>query len=302
MTPVRLLMSSSLTVGIGAVWWFRGWAQPRPRLQRVLRHLDEDPSSSVVRRTVHPRDLLTPMALGQRLADPLLERHASKVPLRVDDTDLHLLHRSREQHLLRLLLAAVVGAFGPVVLITISQIQGVLELSIVWPVGLSLLGLVVGPLLMHRRDLDHAARLRVDLRFQLSAYLDVVTMLLAANTGHEGALLRAAQAGDGRLFGELLSRMRDATVAGRSLVSSLEQTGVDLGLVELRQVASSVALSAAEGSPVARSLAAKCATIRSTLASEQETEARLRTSRLTAPLVGMALIFMALVVYPALQM
>jgi hypothetical protein len=37
------------------------------------------------------------------------------------------------------------------------------------------------------------------------------------------------------------------------------------------------------------------------LATEQESEARLRTSRLTAPIVGMALIFMALVIYPALS-
>ena len=54
--------------------------------------------------------------------------------------------------------------------------------------------------------------------------------------------------------------------------------------------------------PVARTLAAKCATLRSALATEQEAEARLRTSRLTTPIVGMALIFMALVIYPALSL
>ena len=52
---------------------------------------------------------------------------------------------------------------------------------------------------------------------------------------------------------------------------------------------------------MARTLAAKCATLRSALASEQESEARLRTSRLTTPIVGMALIFMGLVIYPALS-
>ena len=66
-------------------------------------------------------------------------------------------------------------------------------------------------------------------------------------------------------------------------------------------MAAITALSSAEGAPVARTLAAKCSTLRSTLATEQESEARLRTSRLTAPIVGMALIFMALVIYPALS-
>ena len=143
--------------------------------------------------------------------------------------------------------------------------------------------------------------MQTDLRFQLSAYLDVVTMLLAGNSGHEGALEQAARAGDGRLFVELRRRMREVGATGRSLVEALSATADDLGLVELQQVAATTALSSAEGAPVARTLAAKCSTLRSTLATEQESEARLRTSRLTAPIVGMALIFMALVIYPALS-
>ena len=90
-------------------------------------------------------------------------------------------------------------------------------------------------------------------------------------------------------------------VQGASLTDALQRTGVDLGLEELEQVATTAALSAAEGAPVARTLAAKCATVRTALATEQESEARLRTSRLTTPIVGMALIFMALVIYPALS-
>ena len=69
---------------------------------------------------------------------------------------------------------------------------------------------------------------------------------------------------------------------------------------QLEQIAATAALSAAEGAPVARTLAAKCATLRTALSTEQELEARLRTSRLTTPIVGMALIFMGLVIYPAL--
>ena len=84
-------------------------------------------------------------------------------------------------------------------------------------------------------------------------------------------------------------------------VEALRRTGSELGVDELEQVAATAALSASEGAPVARTLAAKCATLRGALASEQETEARLRTSRLTTPIVGMALVFMGLVIYPALS-
>jgi tight adherence protein C len=161
---------------------------------------------------------------------------------------------------------------------------------------------MLGAFILHTATVDEAARIKSDLRYQVSAYLDVVTMLLAGNTGYEGALEQAAHAGDGRLFVELRRRIRDAGARGASLTEALRRTGVDLGLDELEQIAATAALSAAEGAPVARSLAAKCATLRSALATEQESEARLRTSRLTTPIVGMSLIFMALVIYPALSL
>ena len=56
------------------------------------------------------------------------------------------------------------------------------------------------------------------------------------------------------------------------------------------------------GAPVARSLTAKCATLRAALAAEQEAEARVRTGRITVPLVGMSLLIMTAVIYPALAL
>ena len=120
-------------------------------------------------------------------------------------------------------------------------------------------------------------------------------MLLAANVGNEGALRQAARTGDGRLFVELRHRILVAEASNRSLVSALAQLGDDLQLVELQQIAASAALGATAGAPVGRSLAAKCATLRSALASEQETEARLRTGKITVPLVGMSVLIMAAV-------
>jgi hypothetical protein len=60
--------------------------------------------------------------------------------------------------------------------------------------------------------------------------------------------------------------------------------------------------SAAEGAPVAKTLAAKCSTLRSTLAADDEAKARVRNDKVTPPLVGMALLFMALLIYPALSL
>jgi hypothetical protein len=268
--------------------------QPRPRLARALAQIADTkvrPSSG--QGAVRAQDLL-----HSNLIEPL----TNFAPILLSDEDLRLLGRSPQQQVAVMLLAAITGGLAPGIAVGFLQALGVVEVKIFVPGIVMLLGSVAAPLAIHRKSVEQAQHIRSDLRYQLSAFLDVVTMLLVGNTGHEGALLRAAQAGDGRLFGELSFAMREAIAAGRSMVSGLEHTGISLGLIELRQVAATVSLSAAEGSPVARSLSAKCATLRSTLASEQETEARLRTSRLTTPLVGMGLIFMALVIYPALRM
>ena len=294
MTPIRWLLLASMTACVGAGLAVTGWMQPRPRLARALAQIAET--------QLRPIGSHGPVRAQDLLQSNLIEPLTNFAPILLGDEDLRLLGRSPQQHVALLLVAAVAGGLAPGILVGLFQALGLLELKVFVPAVVMLFGSIVVPLVVHRKSVERAEQVRRDLRYQLSAFLDVVTMLLAGNTGHEGALLRAAQAGDGRLFGELSLAMREAIAAGRSMVSGLEHTGISLGLIELRQVAATVSLSAAEGSPVARSLSAKCATLRSTLASEQETEARLRTSRLTTPLVGMGLIFMALVIYPALQM
>jgi tight adherence protein C len=195
----------------------------------------------------------------------------------------------------------VAGLFGPSLLLAAGQTFGLLSIGAVVPLAVALIGAIVGPLVVHTAMRSAAVDLRRDLRYQLSSYLDVVTMLLAGNVGNEGALRQAAQAGDGRLFVELRRRILVAETSNRSLVSALAQLGDDLDLVELQQIAASASLAASAGAPIAKSLAAKCATLRSALSAEQEADARVRTDKITVPLVGMSLLIMAAVVYPALN-
>ena len=294
MNAVALLVLSAGAGMGGLLLCVDGWRQPHPPLERVIAHLRRQGPIGTSRE-------LGPLAIvqhfragGRRLASIAPRLFPSSIELR-------RVERSLDAHLGVVACSALVGALGPMAVLGVLQAFGVVSLGVFIPLGLALAGLVVGPLVVHAAVVDRAREVETDLRFQLSAYLDVVTMLLAGNSGHEGALEQAARAGDGRLFVELRRRMREVGATGKSLVEALSTTADELGLVELQQVAATTALSSAEGAPVARTLAAKCSTLRSTLATEQESEARLRTSRLTAPIVGMALIFMALVIYPALS-
>jgi len=283
----RLIVAT--TIGSGGVWLLlTGIAQRRPSLAKVSIHLGRAPAEVAAE----------PVDGWARVGRPL----ARHVPMRPDViADLRLTRRSPEVHSAFLVAAAVAGLFGPSLLVAIGQILGLISTGLILPVALPLVGAIVGPLIVHNAMRSTAADQRHDLRYQLSSYLDVVTMLLAGNVGNEGALRQAAQAGDGRLFIELRRRILVAETSNRSLVSALAQLGHDLDLVELQQISASASLAASAGAPVAKSLAAKCATLRGTLSSEQETDARVRTGKITVPLVGMSLLIMAVVIYPALN-
>jgi len=215
---------------------------------------------------------------------------------------LRLIGRPVELHIGMLVLAALAGLVVPSLVLGLLQLAGVVSIGIWIPAALSVAAAMLLPVLVHSDAMARSAEVAIDLRHQLGAYLDMVTMLLAGNSGYEGALDQAAKAGDGLLFRELRRRMREVATTGHSLVGALELVADDYGIVELEQVAATATLSAAEGAPVARSLSAKCSTLRSTLAAEQEAAARVRTDKVTPPLVGMALLFMALIIYPALNL
>ena len=293
MRPAGVLALCSIVFCIGAWLMLSGWRQPRPRLDRAMAHLRRPPAATA---SAAPDSRGALISVGA-----FVERRASTWT-RAWTQPLRLVDRSVEVHVSHLVLAALGGLVIPAVIVGGLQALGVLSLGIWIPAALSLVCAVLAPLLLHSTTMASSAEVALDLRHQLGAYLDMVTMLLAGNSGYEGALDHAARAGDGMLFRELRRRMREAGTTGQSLVRALERVADDYGIVELEQVAATATLSAAEGAPVARSLAAKCSTLRSTLAAEQEADARVRNDKVTPPLVAMALLFMALIIYPALNL
>lgn len=288
-TGAIVLMSILSTV---AGWLIvTGWRQPRPRLEAAVRRLHRP----AVERPGHDRfDLVTRLGeLGSR--SPVIRQRLGSIAA------LRIIGRPLTTHTGYLIVASIAGLVVPSVLLGLLALAGVVDLGVFVPLGVSVVAAVLAPLVVHSAAIAEADEKHIDLRHELSAYLDMVTMLLAGNAGHEGALSQAAASGDGLLFRQLRRRMREVATTGRSLVGALTLVADDFDLPELEQVASAAALSAAEGSPVAKTLAAKCSTLRSTLAADDEARARVRNDQVTPPLVGMAVLFMALLIYPALN-
>lgn len=281
-------------VGLCAGLWLilSGWVQPRPSVAQAVRHLRRSPT---------PRATATSGALTAQVGRMVRRGDMARWTDRWAQP-LRLIGRPVDVHVGVLALGALAGFVAPTIILGALQLSGAATVGVWVPLGLSLAVAALVPVIVHSDAIARAADVTIDLRHQLGAYLDMVTMLLAGNTGYEGALEQAARAGDGLLFRELRRRMREVATTGHSMVRALDLVAEDYGLVELEQVAATATLSATEGAPVARSLSAKCSTLRSTLAAEQEAAARVRNDKVTPPLVGMALLFMALIIYPALNL
>ena len=294
MRPTGLVVTTALFAA-AAVWLVvTGWRQPRPSAASAVARIRRSPTA-VDRIRDGDGGAVSRIGSIGLASSATCRRLAAAVPLR-------LIGRHPAAHVGLLVVAALLGLIAPSAVGLLIGTAGVGSIGIAIPAALSVLAAVAAPAIVHLDAVSSADDVRVDLRHQLSAFLDMVTMLLAGNSGHEGALLTAAAAGDGLLFRELRRRMREVSTTGGSHVVALSLVAEDLQLTELAQVASATALSAAEGAPVARTLAAKCSTLRSTLAADQEAKARVRNDKVTPPLVGMALLFMALIVYPALNL
>jgi tight adherence protein C len=294
MRTTGILFLTSLAFVV-AVWLVvSGWRQPRPRLTDAMQRLR--------RQRVGLAETTDDASVGFGGIGRAVGGSALRARTAAWDRPLHLIGRTVDVHVGMLVTAALVGLVVPSGLLSIAQLLGIVSIGWFVPAVISLFAAVLAPMIVHSDAMARADTIRLDLRHQLGAFIDMVTMLLAGNTGYEGALDQAARAGDGLLFLQLQRRMREVGTTGRSLVEALSLVADEFGIVELEQVAATATLSANEGAPVARSLAAKCSTLRNTLAADEEARARIRNDKVTPPLVGMALLFMALIIYPALNL
>ena len=286
-----LLSGFLVTAGITLI--ATGLTPQHHQLDRLVAHLHRTPLVAA-----HPLDDANPVVVrvgrvvravtGHRLdEDPTLARH------------LRLVQRSLDAHACHLAAASMVGLCAPWLVAAVLRSVGG-PIGVLVPLWVGLIGGVLGPFLVHV-DLRTRARLVVtDLRHQLSAYLDVVSMLLAANHGNEGALTTAAEAGDGRLFVELRRCLYETAAAGRPIATGLEPLGHQLGVPELVDVAATGALATTKGAPVSRALLAKTQSLRNTLSADTGQVALDRSVKLQIPLVLMGFITIATGIYPAL--
>lgn len=215
------------------------------------------------------------------------------------ERDLAVCERTVDRYVQDRLVWAALGA-TPVAGLLVLAAGGA---ATIVPTGLLVAGIPAGAVLgwlYARVDLrSEAEKARRDFRHGLSAYLELVTILMAGGAGVETAMFDAAAIGEGPTFRHLRTALSAAQAAREPPWALLGELGDRLGVPELEELHASMSL-AGDGAQVRDTLSAKAEGIRLRDLAALETEAQAKSETMVLPVVLMFTGFLVLIGYPAL--
>jgi Flp pilus assembly protein TadB len=281
MVPLLL----GLACGVG-LWVAAVAARPRPvPLAQALADLDRPPATNQPP-TAGP-------VLGRLLE--LLTAIGIRTPAR--EQQLALAGTTPQVWARDKLVGATGGLAGP--LMVWAALTGI-GIQVPPAVGLLVVaGGAAGWFLPDLRLKEQVEQRRKAFQYALSAYLDLVNVILAGGGGIETALVAAADAGDGWAFARLRHALHRAQRINQPLWTAFDDLGAELGVPELRDLASSIGLAGAQGARIRASLAVKADTLRSHQIAETEAAAEATTERMNLPTAVLLLGFLVFIVFPA---
>lgn len=197
---------------------------------------------------------------------------------------LRTLDKTIEAHAYEKLVTGTAG-FGIPVLFTVVATVGGVNVSPGWTVCLAVVFGLAGFMYPDLGLTEQIERRRRDFRHSLSAYLDLVTIILAGGGGLETALHTAADLGDGWAFTEIRGALRRARLTNRTPWDVFDELGEELGVDELRELAAAAHLAGDQGARIRASLAAKADSMRSSQTAAIEAQAESATEKMLLPVV-----------------
>ncbi|RYE76829.1 MAG: type II secretion system protein [Myxococcales bacterium] len=212
-------------------------------------------------------------------------------------TDLSVMNRTMTQHMgnkVLLGLAAFVWFPGVVWLTGFASGAGV-------PLILALLagafGFVLPDLALH----SEAEKRRRDFRHVTGAFLDLVAMNLAGGRGLPEALTAASSFGDHWGMVRLRQALSNARIMGWTPWEGIGRLGRDLGVDELRDLASALALAGDEGARIRSSLMSRAESMRRKEMVDVEGAAGESSQSMLMAQLLMCVAFLVFLAYPAVS-
>lgn len=202
-------------------------------------------------------------------------------------------------HLLQVVVQRTIVVAGGVVGFVATWILIARSTPSVLVLGLLLCGIATTTWLSMRQITLAASRRRSDMNIAVAVFLDLVNVLLAGGAGIETAILTAASAGDGWSFNHIRMTLARAQSSRENYWDALDQSGIDLQVQSLQDVAQSIRIAGEYGGRVRQSLASRSDALRKNNLALIEYEAQRRTERMGIPMVTMFIGFVIFIGYPA---
>ncbi|HWU24050.1 MAG TPA: type II secretion system F family protein [Nocardioides sp.] len=211
-------------------------------------------------------------------------------------SDLAVMNRTLQQHLgTKVLLALGAMVWFPLVVWVSGFGSGGV------PVGVALATAVVAfffpDLSLHRE----AESRRRDFRHVTGAFLDLVAMNLAGGRGLPEALMAASSFGDHWAMVRLRQSISNSRILGITPWEGIGRLGQELGIDELRDLASSLALAGDEGARIRSSLNARAESMRRKELVEVEGDAGESSQSMLIAQLLMCVAFLIFLAYPAVS-
>jgi tight adherence protein C len=297
MTTTTAMTLLGATAGLGIVLVAVALVGRRPTLEQELARLDPYSTGGATPPAGAAGGLNGLFTqLGQPLAGVLARLSGGSGRL---DADLAVIGRGRAEHSAAVGTATVAGAACLPALVALADLAG-LRVPLLAPLlaclAMALLCALLPSLAVRRR----AQQGRLQFRQALASWLELVALAQAAGMGLESALQSASGICDDASFRRIRRAVDVSRSTGVPPWVALRRLGGELGIADLEELGSNLALAGSEGARIRSSLAAKAASLRRRELAEAEAEANAMTERLFLPSVVLMFGFLLFVGYPAL--
>ena len=144
----------------------------------------------------------------------------------------------------------------------------------------------------------NAAEQRLDFRYALTSYLDLVALERGAGAAPTEALEAAAHIGGGWAFARIAAALAAARNAGRPPWDGLGDLAVQTGVPELTDLAEIAEVAGHEGASIMQTLAARAESMRAEALAATKAKAGSRSTTMVVPIALLGAGFLLLLVFP----
>ena len=293
MTELQLALLAGILIAAGPVLLIARYAPRHPALGAYL----ESSGGSVEVALTDDPDQVAGQSMEDRLGYWLQRRLGSR--LQVPQVELEMLRIPVHKFLAQKATFAAVGLMLPTVMSALLYVLGV-RLPIGIPVIGSVLLAVMLSFIPDYNVRDNAKKARSEFTYVLGSYMDLVAMERRAGTSPRQALEDAAQVADSWVFQRLAAELTHSRLSGVAPWERLGALGERYMVTELTELAHIMRIAGTESAGVYETLKQRSKAMRKAHLAKELTAANETSTKRNAPVALLGLVFLALLVTPAL--